>query len=64
MFEALPDEPIKARKAPEPPSAPVGRLGNGEVKHVAGSLPLFQRIHEGASTTLPHIDLAVFLISG
>jgi hypothetical protein len=31
VFEALPDEPIKA-SAPSEPVAPTGRLGNGEIK--------------------------------
>jgi len=33
-------------------------------KHVARSVALFQRIHEGVSTTLPQIDLSIFLIIG
>jgi hypothetical protein len=32
IFAALPDEPIKARTAPEPMPVMTGRLGNGEVK--------------------------------
>jgi hypothetical protein len=32
VFEALPDEPIEAKAAPESLSVPTGRLGNGEIK--------------------------------
>jgi hypothetical protein len=32
VFEAIPDGPIKATAPPELPSAPTGRLGNGEIK--------------------------------
>jgi hypothetical protein len=32
VFEALPDEPIEAKTAPESQSVPTGRLGNGEIK--------------------------------
>jgi hypothetical protein len=61
IFEALPDEPIKASALPEPVSAPKGWLRNGEIKRViakvlaaaTGPLPIAD-IHRAVERLLGH----------